>query len=911
MDEPISTSLIEQKWQKIWAEKKIFESNPNELEKKFVTAAFPYPNSPQHIGHARTYTTADIYARYLRLKGYNVLFPMGFHVTGTPILAMAKRIGAKDEDVLSVFEKIYGISREKSATLAEPRALVTHFSKEIEEGMKEMGFSIDWRRKFYSYDEKFNKFIQWQFRRLLQLGYVESGEYPIAWCPSDAQAVSAHDTRGDVDPELEEVTAILFEVSKDEFFVVSTYRPETIYGVTNIWINPEFTYVKTKYKDKTLILTKKAAQNLSLQLKLQITGEISVDKLLKMKVKNPVDPKKKLPVYSASFVKEEVGTGVVMSVPAHAPLDFLALRDIGEDTENLPQVLSTPGYSSIPAKEVVEKLGVKNQLDPKSEDATKELYTKEAHEGVMVVSPFKGVKAMIAKEKIASMLFDDGFAIKLFVLLNSPIKCRCGASVVVNLLKDQWFIDYGKPEWKSKAKEALCQMSIIPEKTRAEYEYTIDWLKKRPCTRAVGLGTKFPLDETKMIEALSDSTIYMAFYTINHLISSLESFDLTDEFFDYVFLGKGEMKNELWGEIRDSFAYWYPVDSRHSGADLIRNHLTVYIFNHVALFDKKFWPKQIASNGFVLMDGTKMSKSMGNILPLRKAIAEFGADIVRFSVVAGAEISSDTDFNRSVAVGMKSKIEFISKLIHESSSTIPISSRMDDWILSRLNRKIAQIDSMYSTLSLRELTLTLFYDIVSDLQWYVKRNKRHNLNQFFKKWIVLISPVVPHIAEEFNSILGNSDLVSFAPFPSADTSLIKDSVELGEDLVKNLVSDIERVSKLIGKKPSRITLVVSDSWKQELFEIAKTTKTFDGILKEANAKGLPMKDAPNVVKSIMKNIHSLPTHLDSNEEYLTLMDASEFLSSEFGAKIDVYHETESTHQKAKSAMPGKPAIILE
>lgn len=902
---------IEKKWQNIWSNKKVFESDPNELEKKFITAAFPYPNSPQHIGHARTYTTADIYARYLRLKGYNVLFPMGFHVTGTPILAMAKRIGAKDEEVLSVFEKIYGISRDEAASLSDPKTLVSHFSKEIEQGMKEMGFSIDWRRKFYSYDEKFNKFIQWQFRRLLQKGFVEKGEYPIAWCPSDAQAVSAHDTKGDVDPELEEVSAILFESSKDEYLVVSTYRPETIYGVTNLWINPEFEYVKAKWGSKTLIMAKKAAQNLSLQLKLEILSVVDSEKILKMKVKNPIDSKKKLPIYCASFVKEDVGTGVVMSVPAHAPLDFLALRDMGEKVDDLPQVLQTENYSKIPAKDVVEKFGVKNQMDPKSADATAELYTKEAHEGIMIVSPFKGLKGVVAKEKIAKSLFDQAHAIKLFILQNAPIKCRCGATVVVNLLNDQWFIDYGNPSWKEKTKEALNQMSIIPEKTRQEYEYTLDWLKKRPCTRASGLGTKFPLDETKMIEALSDSTIYMAFYTIKHLIEKTEIFDLTDEFFDYVFLGKGESKDEIWAACRDSFEYWYPVDSRHSGADLIRNHLTVFIFTHVALFDKKFWPKQIATNGFVLMDGMKMSKSMGNILPLRKAISEFGADIVRFSVVAGAEISSDTDFNRSVAIGMKSKLEFISKLVSESSSPIPIGSRMDDWILSRLNRKIAQMDTLYSTLSLRELSLVLFYDIISDLQWYVKRNKRHNLREFFKKWTILISPIMPHIAEEFNSILGNEDLASFSKFPEAETSLIKENVELGEELVQSLISDIERVSKLIGKKPTRIKLIVADSWKRDLFEIAQETKTFDGILKNANAKGLPMKDAPTIVKSIMKNIHALPKILDSNEEYLALMDASSFLGDEFGAKVEVYHEKESTEAKAKNAMPSKPAIILE
>ena len=133
-------SSIESKWSSRWAESRAFESDPEPgREKRYITAAFPYPNSPQHIGHGRTYTTADIYARYLRLRGYNVLYPMAFHVTGTPILAMAKRIAARDREVLDVFETIYGIGPEKAASLGEPRALVSYFSDEIEKGMKEIG----------------------------------------------------------------------------------------------------------------------------------------------------------------------------------------------------------------------------------------------------------------------------------------------------------------------------------------------------------------------------------------------------------------------------------------------------------------------------------------------------------------------------------------------------------------------------------------------------------------------------------------------------------------------------------------------------------------------------------------------------------------------------------------------------
>lgn len=103
-------SLIEEKWQKRWAEARIFECDPDpKKEKFFITVAYPYPNSPQHIGHGRTYTLADAHARYMRMKGFNVLFPMAFHYTGTPILAMSRRLREGDEELIRTFKSIYGV----------------------------------------------------------------------------------------------------------------------------------------------------------------------------------------------------------------------------------------------------------------------------------------------------------------------------------------------------------------------------------------------------------------------------------------------------------------------------------------------------------------------------------------------------------------------------------------------------------------------------------------------------------------------------------------------------------------------------------------------------------------------------------------------------------------------------------
>ncbi len=911
----MDANAIESKWSRRWAEAGAFECDPaKDREKRYVTAAFPYPNSPQHIGHGRTYTTADIYSRYLRMKGYNVLFPMAFHVTGTPILAMAKRIAAKDPEVLGVFERIYGIPPEKAEALSEPRALVSHFSNEIEQGMREIGYSIDWRRKFYSYDERFNRFIQWQFRKLKQLGYLIKGEYPIAWCPSDQNAVSAHDTRGDVDPELEDVTVIKFAViGAKESLVVTTYRPETVYGVTNIWINPSAKYVRARRGQETIILAASAAEVLALQLGLEILGDVPADEILRMKAMNPMN-NAEVPVFRASFVSPEIGTGVVMSVPAHAPLDYLALRDLGMGGIPMPQVVSLEGFGQAPAKEIVERMGVKDQNDPAAEKATEEIYTKEAHNGIMAIGKYEGQKAIDAKVRISEDLQGQGNAFSIVTIANGPVRCRCGSHVVVNILKDQWFIDYGVPAWKAKAKECLESMKTIPEGTRGEYLYTIDWFKTRPCTRAAGLGTKFPFDETKMIEALSDSTIYMAYYTISHLIREIPEPELDEAFFDAVFLGKGEkaMSPEI-APLRESFLYWYPVDSRHSAGDLIRNHLTLFILNHVGIFeDKRLWPRQIVTNGFVLMDGSKMSKSMGNILPLRRAIKEYGADVIRFSVVCGADLSSDTDFNKSVAEGVRSRLMLIHRLVMGSKETAGAPhGRIERWLLSRLNRKISRAGPMYENLEIRELALDIFYDVASDLQWYMKRSEQPNLHDFFQKWVVLISPFMPHYSEEYWELLGNKGFVSFAPFPEADVSKIDDSIERGEELIRRVHADIEKISGLIGRKPSKVTIYAASDWKRDLYRVAKENPKIDAFMKAAAARKMDMKAVSSLSKGIMKNVHSLAEPIPQKEELEALMDAAAFLAREYSCEIEVLPEERPKHDKAKSALPDKPAIVIE
>ncbi len=932
---------IGEKWQKRWAEEKAFEPEPEEGKRKFfLTAAFPYPNSPQHIGHARTYTTTDVYARYMRMRGTNVLFPMGFHVTGTPVLAMAKRVAAKDPEILEIFEKIYRVPADVIPTLDEPKRLVDYFSREIEMGMREMGFSIDWRRKFYTYDKAFNAFIRWQFEKLKGKGYLVKGNHPVPWCPNEDNAVGAHDTKGDVDPNIDQMTAIKFEL-KDEpgnYLLCATFRPETIYGVTNAWINPQIKYSLVEIGGSKYWVSSAVAKSLPLQIpSMRKIGERNGSEFEGKKVLNPVTGDE-LPIFPASFVQPEVGTGVVMSVPAHAPYDYLALMDLkGTKWEPMipepKQVLELEGFGEFPAKEIVERMGVKNQNDPKAEAATEEIYSKEAHTGKMVIEKYAGMRGVDAKERIKEEMVSAKKALMLHDVINGPVWCRCGARICVKIVADQWFIDYGNKEWKDDVKEAFSRMNLIPEKTRPEYEYTIGWLKEKACVRAQGLGTTFPYDETKMIESLSDSTIYMAFYTVADLIGGMDPERLNSQFFDFVFLGKGDagavaeeagISEKELRAMRASFLYWYPLDSRHSAGDLIHNHLTFFVFNHVAIFPKEHWPRQIATNGFVLMEGSKMSKSLGNIMPLREAIRKYGADIVRFSVVTGAELDADSDFNEAMTEGVVARMKWMAGLVEEYSAKEGSEGKakaIDLWLLSKLHRKMKIATKAFEKLALREISQEVFYSSVNDLRWYFKRTGSNAkiMRDFLRNWVLMMAPFTPHTCEELWVKLGGEGLVSQAKWPEFDEGKISESAELAEEVVGKTRDDVENILKLIGKKPAKLCLYAAEGWKRKLYSIAREEKRFDLAMKKAMADSelkARAKDVGRVLQQLMKDVGTLRRLMLTEEQELSaLRDAKEFFAQEFSCEVEVMMEGEAVgdaqKKKAANASPMKPSIFIE
>ena len=993
----INWSDIETKWRNRWIADKDFETDPNDKPKKFITVAYPYPNSPQHIGHGRTYTLTDVHARFYRMQGYNVLFPMAFHYTGTPILGMAKRVQDNDTELINNLNNLYKVPKDVIKEFVDPIKIADYFHKEIRTGMIEMGYSIDWRREFTTVDPVYSKFIRWQINTLKNKELIIQGSHPVGWCPKDQNPVSQHDTQGDVEPEFLEYILIKFQM-REYIIPTATLRPETIFGVVNLWINPDVTYKKVQVDDKELwIVSEECAYKLKfLDKKIEYQGDIKGSELVGKQVTMPNrddgDDNKQIVILAATFVQSDTGTGIVMSVPAHAPFDYQALEDIkksilnsdGNDDDDdeltakinqiVPiSIIETKEYGENPALEAITRFGVTDQSDPKLEEATKEVYSKEFYEGKLKANTgkFAGIKVKFAKDTIKEWLVKDGHADILLELTNTPneVKCRCGAKCVVKILNNQWFLNYGDKEWKDLATRCFDKMSILPQEIRGEFNYVVGWLRERACARQHGLGTKLPWDEDWIVESLSDSVIYMAYYIISKFVNegTITAEKLTDEFFDYVFLDKETdvdkladaigLSHGLIDEIQRDFRYFYPVDSRHSGRDLVPNHLTFFVLNHTAIFPERHWPKEIVVNGSVLMDGSKMSKSMGNIIPLRKAIRDYGADPIRLGIIISAELLQDADFNLESVAGIQSKLE---SLYHECARlhrrredndekdedeamitiTDTKSHKEDAWILSKTQMMVSQVTSSIEKMRLREALHEILFAFESDQSWYIKRVRAKSREEDARKVlhhinsirIAMLSPFAPHIAEEMWEELGHKNMmVSRSRWPKYSKNSTDATSIQSEELLKGTIDDIENILKVAKITPQKITVYAANTFKSQvhhsiLEKIVKEGQTnMSIIMKEliADTKTADVKKMPDFVQKTIKSILSIPTEirrarLESkgfDEEGFLKSELIELAKEEFGAEIQVYSESDpeiyDPKGKARHAKPFKPAIYIE
>ncbi len=540
-----------------------FESNPSNREKYYITVAFPYPSGAMHVGHGRTYIVPDVIARFWRMRQKQVLFPMAFHVTGAPVVGISKRIARNDPKTIHLYRDLYKVPQNVLEEFTNPLTIVKHFAAEYQRVMTSCGLSIDWRRRFITVDPTYSRFVEWQWKHLYEAGHVIKGVHPVRYCTVDDNPVGDHDLLEGDKAEVIKFTLVMFRFG-DAFIPTATLRPETIHGVTNLWANPNVTYVKALVDGKAWIVSKEAAEKLVLQdhtveVKEEIPGKDLVDKTVSHPLCGTV------PILPADFVDPDMATGMVMSVPAHAPFDYIALRDLqqqGKYTTLKPiPLIKVDGYGEVPAQDAVERAGIRHQMDSRMDALTQEIYSAEFSKGKLFAK-FGGKPVRVAREDMAQEMLDKYDSVVMYEFDSRPVVCRCGNKVKVKILHDQWFLKYSDPAWKQQVSDHLKDMALVPPEVRAEFDRTVGWLKDWACTRRVGLGTKFPWDPAQLIEPLSDSTVYMAYYTIAHKIREIDSKLLTPEVFDYIFLGKKSPdlpEKKKLDAMREEFLYLVPV----------------------------------------------------------------------------------------------------------------------------------------------------------------------------------------------------------------------------------------------------------------------------------------------------------------------------------------------------------------
>ncbi len=961
---------IEKKWQKRWKKDKVFEADPDPKRKKFfLTVPYPYTNGALHIGHGRTYTIGDLIARYKRMQGFNVLFPMASHMTGTPVVGMVERIKAGDKDAIEQYKRdlrlYFDTEEEVEAQLAkftDPWITASFFAKVISQDFDALGYSIDWRRKFTTGDKEYNKFVEWQYHKFMGRGYIKQGDYPLLYCPNDGNPVGEDDLLEGAAAKIKEFTAIKWGF-EDGYLVAATLRPETIFGVTNMWINPTATYVWASVNGEKWIISKSAAEKLKLQAKeIDILEEFPGSKIIGKSFR-AIHDEHEILILPADFVDPDNATGIVYSVPGHAPFDFVALRDLWEDPSGLEKfgisaedvrgieiisMISIRGYGEFPAKDAVESREIKSQdEDEKLEDATQEIYKAEFYEGIMKdnCAQFSGRAIKDVKDDVISWMKEKNACDVFFEPDIRPVVCKCGADVQIGVFAGQWFLDYMSPGWKDEAWKALNNMGILPDTFRNLFEATFNWLNQRPCARKRGLGTRLPFDREWIIESLSDSTIYMAYYTIAHHLygNKLKPKQLTLDFFDYVFLGKGTPKKvsettgvdaALLKTMRDEFLHWYPNDHRHTAPSHISNHLSFAIFHHVAIFPERHWLQVISLNEHLNMEGARMSKSKGNVIPLVEIHKKYGADVYRTYSISGAEPGTLMEWRERDVPTVRNRLRLFMETVRKYGMKEPHIYHKKDkpamvtrWLLSKVSSIALESAENLDNFKLRDYAILVTSEMTRAINHYLKRSevpkeeREGTMAHICDVWVRLMAPMTPHLSEELWSKMGRDGYVSLAPWPKADKRIIDPKVESAHDIVESTIHDIREIIRLLkDKKASKVHIYVAPQW---MFDAMNGIREANlpiivGEIMKHLMSNPDFRQHGKAVKSIVDRIakeNGLWGHSSSaKEESAVLHDSIQYMQNELGLEMVVHDSTKPDYDpqnKARFALPGRVSLFIE
>src|SRR3989338_7219443 len=886
------------KWQKRWEDKKPFKVKPDYNKKKyFCLEMLPYPSGQGlHMGHVRNYSIGDSYARYKRMRGFNVLHPMGYDAFGLP----AENAAIKNK--------------------VDPKSWTESNMALMGQQMKMLGLSYDWDREIATCTPEYYRWNQWIFLQLLKRGLAYKKKSPVNWCGSCATVLAneqVHDGNcwrcgnAVIEKELEQwffkITAYADELltgldhvqswaervktmqrnwigkseGLEEYWKVDgmniklatfTTWPHTTYGTTFLVIAPEHPLVErlvngTKYEgDAKKFIEKIKKQKISDRVNVEkakegfFTGRYAINHATGWRI----------PVWIANFAIMEYGTGIVKCTPAHDLRDFDFAKKYGLKIF----VVVTPKGQKLKAEEMREAF---------------------VEEGVMInAGKFDGMGSVKARKATADFFVKQGSAkyttaYKLRDWLISRqrywgtpipiIYCgKCGAMPV--------------PENELPVK--------LPEPERVKFTGQGNPLES--CNEFVNAKCPNCKSDAKRETDTMDTFVDRSWY-----------------FFRYC------SPKEDKKPFNEEAAYWMPVDRYIGGIEHDIMHLLYARFLTKALrdigvttVDEPF--VNLLNQGMVLKDGMVMSKSKGNIVDPREIIGKYGPDTARLFILFSSMPEKEIEWSDEGVEGSFRDRKSVYHLAASKPDYKKGTDNKDKHILSKTHQTIKQVTEFCEGLK-PNMAIGKIIELVNHLYKYRKgRVDKKVYKEALMNLTLLIAPFAPHLAEEVWEKLGNKKMVSFESWPEYDQSRIDSNAEFAEELAHVILSDIERIRELAKiEEPKKVTIITAAPWKYSLMRaltgiISETRdmKAIMGTCMDEKAVKANAKEAVKIIQTLLKNNSKIPkVLLEEKKELEAYKAAAESIKQEYGAKAEIVAEKESKEAKARQALPGKPAIVIE
>jgi leucyl-tRNA synthetase len=815
-----------------------------------------------------------------------------------------------------------GIPIEDIHKFKEPAHWIQYFPPLAKRDLDNFGARIDWRRQFVTTDANpyYDSFVAWQMRKLKELGKIIFAKRYTVYSPKDGQACMDHDRQSGEGVGVQEYTALKMKVTTwadsakeieskvpqgaSAYFIPATLRPETMYGQTSCFVGPAIEYGLFKVTDQEyFVCSQRAARNMSYQPGIfpawgqhpQVASFKGKD-VVGTVVNAPLSVHKDVYILPMETVKDSKGTAVVTCVPSDSPDDYITSFDLAKKAEyygiqkewvkfdDILPIIDTPTYGNLTAKKLVEDMKIQSPKDAaKLADAKDKAYKEGFYKGKMAYGEFKGKPVEEAKNLVRRQLIAAGDAFA-YAEPDGKVISRSGDDCVAGLL-DQWYMNYGTAanggdgDWAEQVRGHINgDLNLYYPEAKNQFLRVVDWLGNWACARSYGLGTKVPWQQDQLVESLSDSTIYQAYYSFAHLLHKdmfgkdvgplgIQHTQMTDSAWDYVFglrdrsdVPETDIDKSAIQTLRRQFDYWYPLDMRTSGKDLIQNHLTFNLYVHTAIFPKENWPRSFRVNGHLMLNGEKMSKSTGNFLTIAGAVEKFGADATRIALADSGDDIGDANFEETVANANILKLfelrKWCEELVREAiyvpdaakylearnserlrnSDVIQRQSGSERFLFDKMfdnemNLLVHETYQHYSATSYKLALKSGFYDFTSARDFYREAARAAGLGmhedlvkKFIKLQALLLTPIAPHWAEHiWKDLLAQPDTIQNALWPNvpdADASLTA-AREFVRQTQTNITSAegaaIKKLSKgkaaaFDPKQAKKITIFAAQDW---------------------------------------------------------------------------------------------------